>query len=364
MYILERLKTFSMALLLICCLLSGCGNSNGPGPDESAQNVPPEQPLQSLVVAQMNNSIKTAAVVLADKLGYFEEEGLDITFAQISNLNDAAVALTEGKIDVLPYGIIPTCTFASQGADLTVIGGSVTGGSSCVALPENAARYETPEGFRGATVACVRPETGHMYMEALLRERGILPGQDVTFVELDNFQSVTEAVLKGEADAGFVNCFTQTAVKQGLTAVFDIVDYFPDAVCCRQTTSGTVLVEKRNALVKFEIALLRAYRVYLDEPETTVSALTPFSGQDEAYVRTFLYEDALVVSLDPASIRVKEFYEMMADNGDLSVGSPKAPSNLVDASIYREALQILAEREPEEALWQDLQAQFSDLNPT
>lgn len=349
-------KSALLALASVfCLLLTACSTAADP------PAATPEQPALSLTVGQMGTSVKPALVILAQELGYFGEEGVEVSLEPISNLNDACTALMQGKLDVLPYGAIPTCTFVGQGADLTVIGGSVTGGSTCVALPENAEQYRALEGFRGKTVACVRPETGHMYVMALLREAGMELGTDVRFVEMDSFQSVTEAVLKGTADVGFVNCFTQTAVKQGLTAVFDVVDLVPDLVCCRQTTSAAVIEEKREALVRFETALLRAFEVYQTDPDTTVRLLAAFSGQDEAYTRTFLYDDALIVDPDPCADRVVDFYKTMEANGDIPAGAADMAEH-VDASIYQEALDGLAAREPDNAFWQSMRAAFAANN--
>lgn len=371
----KKLGFLLTPLIAAFCLLSACSNTgsvpSAPAAPSAAAQTPSQTPVtptqapaqMELVVGQMGTSVKPALVILANELGYFKEENLTVKLEPISNLNDAATALMEGKLDVLPYGMIPTCTFVAQGADLVVIGGTITGGSTCVALPDRAAEFETLEGFRGKTVACMRPETGHMYMMALLREAGLELGTDVTFVEMDSFQSVTEAVLKGAADVGFVNSFTQTAVKQGLTPVFDVADLSPDLVCCRQTTSAAVIAEKREALLRFETALLRAYHVFKTDPDTTVSLLSAFSGQDEEYTRTFLYEDALIVSPDPAVDRVVEFYGIMQENGDIDAGTTYDMADHVDASIYREALDTLKSREPDEPLWDELIQAFARNNP-
>lgn len=353
-----KMKVPAALSAALCLLLGACAPAAAPDASIPASNLP----VLSLSVGQMGTSVKPALVILAQELGYYTGESLEVTLEPISNLNDACTAILEGKLDVLPYGMIPTCTFAAQGANLTVIGGSVTGGSTCVALPENAGQYKNLEGFRGKIVACVRPETGHMYMMALLREAGIEPGKDVTLVEMDSFQSVTEAVRKGTADVGFVNCFTQTAVKQGLAAVFDVAELVPDLVCCRQTTSAAVISEKREALVRFETALLRAYEVYKNDPGTTVRLLSAFSGQDEDYTRTFLYDDALIVNPDPCADRVVEFYETMKSNGDIDAATTVDMADHVDSSIYKAALDVLAAREPESTLWAELQSAYAANN--
>ena len=102
--------------------------------------------------------------------------------------------------------------------------------------------------------------------------------------------------------------------------------------------------------------------MFRNDPEQAVSILAAFSGQDEEYTRAYLYEDSMIVSLDPAADRVVEFYEVMRANGDLAEGTTHNMEDHVDSSIYQEALETMAERQPENALWQELMEAFEKNN--
>ena len=143
-------KTIALVLAAILLLsLAACGQTAQPA-EPAATEVPAEAPAEvessaepdnsnvdySLRVAQMGTSIKAAMVVLANEMGYYAEEGLDVTFEPINNLNDGITAILGGSLDILPFGVIPTCTFVAQGADLTVIGGTIDGKTS-VSAKEN-----------------------------------------------------------------------------------------------------------------------------------------------------------------------------------------------------------------------------------
>lgn len=367
---MKRFLSLALSMALILSLAacsaparqSGAPQSSTPSPSAPQENPAPsgESALgdlsmtYDLSVGQMGTGIKAAMVVLAHEMGYYEEEGLNVELTQISTLNDGLTAITLGKLDVLPFGVIPTCTFIAQGADLTVIGGTIAEGSACVALPEREEEFRDIQNFAGKTVACVRAETGHMMMKDQMRQAGV-DMSTVTFVELDGFQSVVEAVLKGTADVGFVNSgFEQNAVTQGLVVPFFVGEYTPDNVCCRQTTSGAVIEEKRPALVRFEVANLRAMKLMYDDPETTIATLAAFSGQSEDYVKYCIYDGCMKISMDPAKNRVVEFFDVMKANGDIGADVENTMADHVDASIYLDALNIVLERYPDDVHFQEM----------
>ena len=363
---MKRMLSLALSLMLVLSL-AACADTTAPQSSAPQSSAPQESEAASdesalgdlsvtydLSVGQMGTGIKAAMVVLAHEMGYYEEEGLNVELTQISNLNDGLTAITLGKLDILPFGVIPTCTFIAQGADLTVIGGTIAEGSACVALPEREEEFHNLQNFAGKTVACVRAETGHMMMKDQMRQAGV-DMSTVSFVELDGFQSVVEAVLKGTADVGFVNSgFEQNAVTQGLVVPFFVGEYTPDNVCCRQTTSGAVIKEKRPALVRFEVANLRAMKLMYDDPETTIAALAAFSGQSEDYVKYCIYDGCMKISMDPAKNRVVEFFDVMKANGDIPAGTENTMADHVDASIYLDALNIVLERYPDDVHFQEM----------
>ncbi|OUO91347.1 ABC transporter substrate-binding protein [Cloacibacillus sp. An23] len=317
----------------------------------------------ALRVGNMGNSIKPAMVVLAHMMGYYSDEGLDVEIMQISNLNEGVTAVQLGKLDVLPLGIIPSLTYAAKGAELVIYGGTIAEGCQGVTLPENKDKYRDIKNFKGKKIAVHRPETGQMIMRSKMREAGLDLAKDVEIIQLDGFQAIIEAVSKGMADIGFVNSgFGLIAEKRGLAVAFNIRDAAPNAVCCRQTASRETFEKKRAALVKFQIANLRAYKLTRDDPDTAVAKLMEFSGQPEDYVRYCLYSDVMVITMDPAVNRIKEFYKIMEANGDLPKGAKADISDCVDSTVYREALDEMLRRFPDCEYFKKMDAEYAANN--
>lgn len=367
---MKKFLTLCLALSLVlslgaCSSQKAAGSQSGSNSSSQAGELQPVDGVDyNLRVGQMGTGIKAAMVVLANEMDYYTEEGLNVTLEPINNLNDGLTAILGGNLDILPFGMIPTCTFVSQGADLTIIGGTIAEGSECVMTKENAATYTDGDltWFDGKTVACVRPETGHMIMMQKIKQAGV-DLANVNFVELDGFQSVVEAVLKGEADVGFVNSgFGQNAKEQGLEVPFLVGEYAPNAVCCRQTALKSNVEKNRDAYVRFEIANLRAMMLMLTDKETTVAKLTAYSGLDEQYVSNCIYDGVMKISMDPAANRVQEFYDVMVANGDIPADSGVNMSDHVDSSIYHDALNIVMQRYPDFDGWQTMLDAYEENN--
>lgn len=381
------LCTLLSVVLLGVTLLSGCaGNSQADaGKDQAVQGESEQaaddavmetaensdqdaEELVTLNVAMLGTDIKTACVILAKELGYYEEEGVLVNFEKISSLPEGLTAVSTGKLDVLPYGVIPSCSFVSQGTDVVVFGGTISEGSEAIVLPENKDAFRTAEDFKGRKIGCFRMETGHMVMKGYLREAGLDISSDVEFIYLDSQASIMEAVLKREVDLGFVNSgYGYVAKQAGAEVAFAVGDIVSDFPCCRQTTSREALDTKKDALIKFEIALLRAYDVYMNDHETAIEMLTAYSGQDAAYVEAIMYgtedyDNAMVISLDPNKEKVVEFYEVMKENGDIDAGAVYDMADFVDTTVYESALNVLIERGENTELYTQLMQAFEENN--
>ena len=319
--------------------------------------------VEDLNVVLLGKDSKIAAIICALKSGYYEQEKLSINTQTVSGgFPEAMPALSNGTADVLPFGAIPTCTYVGQGDDLVIFGGTVANGSECVTLVENKDKYKTPEDFRGKRIGCFRMETGHMVTKSWLRENGIEDGKDVEFVLLESSAAEVAAVENGELDMCFVNSgYGYVATQGGKCAVAfrpnELVGReFP---CCRQSTNRTAFEEKRSALIKFEIANLRALYDIENDHAGTIAKIVEYSGQPEEYIENITYGKgdyvaAMKFEMDPYTDDVKAFYGNMVDNGDIEDTDKDLIDAHLDATIYKAALDALIERGENKAFYEDL----------
>ena len=339
--------------------------------------------MEELNAVLLGKDSKIACIIIANQRGYYDDENLVLNTQVVSGgFPEAMPMLSDGTVDVLPFGSIPTCTYVGQGDDLVIFGGTVTNGSECVTLIENKDKYKTAEDFKGKKIACFRMETGHMVMKSWLRQQGLKIGKsaeevddgsaDVAFILLEGMQAEVAAVENGEVDMCFVNSgYGYVATQGGKCAIAfqpqDMIGHeFP---CCRQSTNRKAFEEKKSQLVKFEIANLRAMYDIANDKEGIIKDIMEYSGQPEDYVEAITYGNdtyvaAMQFEMDPRTSDVYEFYGDMIANGDIENNDQSVILEHMDTTIYKTALDTLIERGDNKDFYEGLVAKFEKNNTT
>ena len=359
--------------MLMALVMTGCGSTRQEAPQSGSAPAPVEQEeskeVVTLKVGLLGTSIKPVGVLVADALGYFEEEGVDVQFEKVSSMNDAYMAVSTGDLDVYLFSSTAAATFITQGTTtLRVFGGTAAEGSEIMAAAGTPA-ITGVEDLLGKTIACQMPETGQMVLKNYLLEQGYTigaPGEgaDVNFVYVNDGSTAVEGCVKGEYDYCITNsCLGYYAGKFGAALVGSVKQFVETYPCCRQTCSQMAYEEKFDALVAFETATLRGHRYYLEHPEETLDILVEYAGEDRAFMQAQVYgtEDytpVMRLSLDPDKTACVAFYEAMANLGEISDTVEVNWEDYVVTDVYGTALEILSAREPDTALWQELTAYF------
>lgn len=322
---------------------------------------------EELTVALLGKDIKIAALLVANEEGFFAEEGVNLNFETVANFSDAVTALSDNRMDILPFGSIPTCTFVSQGVEnLCVFGGTIAEGSECVVLPENKDKYVKLADFDNARIAYFPMETGHLVMQGLQAEAGTYNPDN--WIIMSDQNSIMQAVLKGECDCGFLNSGQgYVAMQQGLTTSMHVGTLSPDFPCCRQTTSMEDMQNKKSALAKFMIAELRGQEFLQSNKQKAIQDLANYSGQSPEYVENVIYGTAdydtpMIVEMDPYTDAVCEFYGTMKATGNIDENTPYKMEDHVDSSIYKFALDTMLQRGENEKFYKDLLASYEQHN--
>lgn len=379
------MKKLVSIIILVCMLsalaLTGCGSAQTPAADSqpadaaapaetaAAETETPKEPV-TLKVGLLGKSVKPVGVLVADAMGYFDEEGVKVEFEKVSSMNDAYMAVSTGDLDVYLFSSTAAATFISQGTTtLRVFGGTAAEGSEIIAA-KGTPHITGVDDLLGKTIACQMPETGQMVLKNYLLEQGYTigaPGEgaDVTFVYVNDGNTAVEGCTKGEYDYCITNsCLGYYAENFGAELVGSVKQFVETYPCCRQTCSQEAYENKFDALVAFETATLRGYRYYLENEEATLDILEAYAGEDREFLKaqvygTDTYTPVMRLSLDPDKIACVKFYEAMANLGEITDTVEVDWNDYVVTDVYGTALKTLAERESDVALWQELTEYFN-----
>ncbi|MGN1015047.1 MAG: ABC transporter substrate-binding protein [Butyricicoccus sp.] len=374
----SRFLSGLMAGALMLSILAGCGGSQSQTDASAASGSAVEggtSETETLKVGLLGTSVKPVGVLVADAMGYFDEEGVNVEFETVSSMNDAYMAVSTGDLDVYLFSSTAAATFISQGTTtLRVFGGTAGEGSEIMAAKDSGIQLNSAEDFVGKTIACQMPETGQMVLKNYLMGEGYTIGSapedkaDVTFIYVNDGNTAVEGCSKGEYDLCITNqCLGYYADKFGVELIGAVADFVETYPCCRQTCSQMAYEDKHDALVKFETATLRGHQYYLSNQEETLDILENYSGEDREFLQAQVYgtddyTPVMRLSLDPDKDACVAFYEAMANIGEIQPTEDINWSDYVVTDVYQSALETMQEREPEESLWSDMMTYFEANN--
>lgn len=355
--------------------LTGCSSSEGESKEEATEGSEGAEPEfmsqgkgEHLVCAVTGKLIKIAPAILADQLGYFEEEGCDVEFQTVA-LADAMASMSVNNLDIDLFGIVPACSYVSQGIPIYVFGGTILNGSEIISTTSFDRELKTAEDFRGLTIDCSREESGQIFLKAFLQNEGLVLGEDVVFNYVDNATTALEGLRSGQSDLFIQNNamgYTYSTTMDDIKVAAIPADITGDYPCCRQNCSDEAYHNKFLSLVDFEVALIRGYDYYLNNKEDVIERLVEYSAQDAAYVEaamygTDTYRNVMDLSPDPHTHEIVEYYKAMMSIGEIEE-SDYTMDEYATPHIYRKALDILLEREPDNETYKMLDADYEKNN--
>jgi NitT/TauT family transport system substrate-binding protein len=274
------------------------------------------------------------------------------------------LAVSTGKLDLSnAAGLAAPLLFLEQGNDLVFFGGRMGEGHTLFANPENVAQYANFNitTLYGKKFGWYRGDTGGMLVRGWLATNGADISK-ITFVELDSYRTVIEAIRKGEIDVGNLSGFNRpTAVAQGLKEVLHLDSLVPNFPCCRLVTSGKILKERREDLVGFLKAQIRAYKVFKEDHEKTLDITAKYFDVERNVRETIFYTYGHYnFSPDPEKKRIVDFYSGIAAAG-FAKGTADVASH-IDTSLYRDALDQILIEYPGDPFYLEMKKHFDENN--
>ena len=145
------------------------------------------------------------APVLADSLGHFREQGLDVEISDVTGVSKAVQSMAGGSADVAVAGL-------DQAIQLNIDGVAVKAffligrrpGAALVVSPKAAGRIRKITDLKGSVVGVTAPgSTAQWYLYHLMTRDGMAPG-DVSIAGIGTMATAVAALELGKVDAAIV----------------------------------------------------------------------------------------------------------------------------------------------------------------
>ncbi|MBK8027139.1 MAG: ABC transporter substrate-binding protein [Chloroflexi bacterium] len=235
-------------------------------------------PVKVVVSKLLGNS----GTYLADAVGHFAEQGIDVEFVTVSSTNDAeALALLlQGNIDVLQAGLTPGLFNAvTRGETLRMVAvSSYNKPDHCaynafMVAPGQAEGFDV-ESLRGASVA-VPNGSAQYYLDTYLQQHGMT----LTDVIIENIPSSArpEALSNGSVALAWMNepAIAQAIQLYGLDILVGSPEIVPNASQGVLLFGPSMLNREDDLAIRYLVAYLQGSRQFNEGPtEQTLELLS------------------------------------------------------------------------------------------
>jgi NitT/TauT family transport system substrate-binding protein len=216
-------KLFASVFILVAAL--GATALHGAPPEKS----------KVVIAVGGKASLYYLPLCLADRLGYFSDEGLQVDMVDFAGGAKALQAMMGGSADVVSGGFDHVMVMRARGQNLRafVLQGATPAISLGVAK-ERAAQYKSPKDLRGMKIGVSAPGSStHAFVNHLLALAGLAP-DDVSIIGVGTGPAAVAAMQAGHLDAivniepaitmmeraGTIKVVVETISVQGAKAVF------------------------------------------------------------------------------------------------------------------------------------------------
>ena len=267
---------------------------------------------------------------LAQELGFYKDEGLDIELQDFDGGAKALQALVGGSADVVSGFYDHTIQMAAEQRELTAFVTMLRyPGLVLATSPQAAASVTSIDSLKDRIVGVTTPgSSSHMFLTFMLTRHRVAP-ESVSVTAIGSSATAIAAIERGRVDAGWMAEPAFTLVKrrnptirvladlrdeQGLQAAFGTTTY-PSAVLY---SSGDWIRANRDSAARLARAIVRTLNWMHTHSEQEIAGKTPkaLRGEDDA-----IYTEALRNSMPMFSIDGRMNADGAAAVRDLLAGS-------------------------------------------
>ncbi len=149
-------------VLIIICILSGCTRYQGTVGEGSSLDVVTFYGVKDPQISLMQ--------ILADKLGYFEEEGLRIENVYLPTVQDLAPLMVNGQAQIACATNYSTAVWSMNGADIEIVAPTANiGGTQCILINSDI-EITSPKDLEGLKIGLLSGSTQQLVFMRMCKD--------------------------------------------------------------------------------------------------------------------------------------------------------------------------------------------------
>ncbi|WP_192930165.1 ABC transporter substrate-binding protein [Alkaliphilus pronyensis] len=291
---MKKIIVSFLVLILVASTLVGCGEKT-PEANEASNPNNEEQQLEKIVVSELRSEF-WLPVYLADELGYFKEEGLDVEFVTYKDGPLAFQGMHAGDSQFCMLSSEPVLRAYDQGKESKIILSTLTNKPYMfVTSPE----IKSVKDLKGKVIFGGMPGSApYSFVASILASEGLDPEADVTWANLEYGASLA-ALESGQIVGSYIRSTAKTEVAQmGGNILVDatIADSHKKLYGSDKYESTIVTVTKKYAeenpetVQKFTNAVVRAIIWQTENTDEEVARVATPVFPGKSYINAKLIE--------------------------------------------------------------------------
>lgn len=286
----KRFLAVLLMVAMVAAMLIGCGS------DKEAAGTEEAKELTKVVVSEFRN-VSWSAAYVAEANGYYEEEGLEVEWAMYDDGPVAFQGMHGGDSDFCLLSQEPVLKAQEEGLESTFIYSVLdTRLYGFVSVPE----IKEVADLKGKAIfAGMQGSAPYSFVSSIIREAGLDPEKDVTFVNMDYGASMA-ALEAGQIQASYINTDNRIEVSQMEVNV--LVDTANEADAAKYLKSDVFPGEIICATTKFVEENSDTVQAYVNAISKATEWMNEHTGEEIAELIGSYYEgmeqDVLAQKMD------------------------------------------------------------------
>jgi len=297
-------------------------------------------------IGESSKTLSYGPLWVAQKMGYFEREGLDVPIITMRGSPLTIQALTADSIYVANATVDTLINAFERGADITMIGGLINGLWLSMI---GAKQYKTYGDLRGTTIGSQTLTSGTGFaLRLVMKVHGLEYPRDYKLLNIGSAPDRFRALAAGQISSAPVGVPLDLVAKQ---QGFNVIGYFADD---QPNFQFNVYIVKRSwaeknrtLVVRFMKAMVATMRWMADNRDAACAYLTKemsIGMEDCRYAYDYNWKNRIWDRNADLNVEgVRTIINLTADQGVLKEPLPQ-PSKYIDPSYLKQALAEVGKR--------------------